>query len=62
MTTAERTIAYRITYNVLADSRLDAILKAGAKLRTGVRVVELVECEQGVPGWWDVVLLVEETL
>lgn len=51
---------YRLTYTVLADSRLQAIFKADALLRTGVTVVALVECEQGVPGWWDVVLDVEE--
>lgn len=60
--TKPRTITYRLPYMVIADSRLEAITKAGELLRTTVRVLELVEAEQGVPGWYDVTFLVEETL
>ena len=55
-------VDYRITYNVIADSRLEAIGKAVELLRTGVAVREVVEAEQGTPGWWDVVLDVREAL
>lgn len=50
----------RVTYSVLADSRLEAIEKAAGMLRTGVKLREVVEAEQGTPGWWDVVLSTRE--
>lgn len=56
------TIEYPLHYPILADSRLEAIMVAGSKLRTGVRVIELVECEQSLPGWWDVRFTVAEDI
>jgi hypothetical protein len=55
-----QTTTYFLTYTVLADSRLAALMKAGAMLRTNVRMVGQAEAEQGVPGWWDVTFLVAE--
>jgi len=55
-----QTTTYFLTYTVLADSRLEALMKAGAMLRTNVRMVGQAEAEQGVPGWWDVTFLVAE--
>lgn len=60
MTTETRTTTYFLSYSVLADGRLEALMKAGAMLRTGVRIVGEAEAEQGVPGWWDVTFLVAE--
>ena len=54
------TTTYFLSYSVLADSRLEAIMKAGAMLRSAVRVVGEAEAEQGIPGWWDVTFLVAE--
>ena len=53
-------MSYLLRYSVLADSRLEAIQKACAMVRTGVKVNGIVECEQSIPGWWDVVLHVWE--
>ena len=49
------------SYHVLADGRDEAITKAKT-LATGPGrgVRGLIEAEQGVPGWWDVVLAVWE--
>ena len=55
-----KTLEYQLTYSILADSRLEAIMRAGAMLRTGVRVVGVAEAEQSLPGWWAVVLDVAE--
>ncbi len=62
MTIDTRTVSYVLTYDILADSRLEAITKAGGMLRVNVKVRELVECEQALPGWWSVVMYVEEDL
>ncbi len=56
------TIEYQLTYSILADSRLEAIMRAGAKLRTGLRVEGVAEAEQSIPGWWSVTLNVAEDL
>lgn len=56
------TVTYRLTYQVRADSRLAAIMQAGGKLRTGVRVVDLMYADPGLPGWYDVGLQVEEDI
>lgn len=53
-------MSYLLTYNVLADSRLEAIAKATAMLRSNVRLRGVQSAEQGTPGWWDVVLNVWE--
>ena len=55
-----QTTEYLLSYSVLADSRLEALMKAGAMLRASVRIVGEAEAEQGVPGWWDVTFLVAE--
>lgn len=55
-----QTTTYLVTYSVLADGRLAAIMKAGALLRSAVRVVGEAEAEQGTPGWWDVTFLLSE--
>lgn len=53
-------MSFNMTYSVRADSRFEAIEKAVALLRTGVKLRGVVEAEQGTPGWWDVVLSVFE--
>ena len=53
-------MSYNIHYSVLADGRLEAIEKACALLRTGVKLRGVVEAEQGTPGWWEVTLSVFE--
>lgn len=53
-------MSYNLAYSVLADGRLEAIAKATALLRTGVKLRGVVSAEQGIPGWWDVVLSVWE--
>lgn len=53
-------MSYQLHYSVLADSRLQAIEKAAALLRTGVKLIAVVEAEQGTPGWWEVTLAVWE--
>lgn len=53
-------MSYVIKYSVLADGRLEAIEKAIAMLRTGLKLRGVVSAEQGVPGWWDVDLSVWE--
>ncbi|HXJ66460.1 MAG TPA: hypothetical protein VNN79_22100 [Actinomycetota bacterium] len=51
---------YTIPYEVPATTFLDAIFAAGALLRTGVRVTEVLSAKPTVPGWWEVKLAVEE--
>ena len=53
-------VSYNVHYSVLADGRLEAIEKAVALLRTGVKLRGVVEAEQGTPGWWEVTLSVFE--
>lgn len=53
-------MSYLIRFDVLADGRLEAIAKATAKLRTGVKLIAVVEAEQSTPGWWSVQLSVSE--
>lgn len=53
-------MSYNLRYSVLADSRLQAIELATGMVRTGVKVRGVVSAEQGIPGWWDVVLSVWE--
>jgi hypothetical protein len=53
-------VQYNVHYSVLADSRLEAITKATEMLRTGVKVRGVVEAEQSTPGWYSVILAVEE--
>ena len=57
---ATETTQYFLNYSVLADSRLEALMKAGQMLRQNVRIVGEAEAEQSIPGWWDVVFLVAE--
>lgn len=59
---AARHISYRLTYQVPAATRLDAILGAAAKLRNGVRFLELVYAAPAFGGWWNVEMRVEETI
>ena len=53
---------YPLRYDVEASSRLEAIMAAGAKLRSGVIVTQLRSAEPWptVSGWWTVVLDVRE--
>ena len=53
-------MSYNIRFDVIADGYLDAITKAAAKLRTGVKVIVVVECEPSTPGWYSVLLSVWE--
>lgn len=53
-------IAYRLTYQVQAHSRLNAVMAAGARLRNGVTVDELVDARPFAYGWWEVVFAVTE--
>lgn len=53
-------MSYIVRYDVLADSRLEAIQKACSMLRSGVKVNGIVEAEQSTPGWWSVALHVSE--
>lgn len=53
-------MSYSIRFDVLADGYLDAVTKATLKLRTGVKVVGVVECEPSTPGWYSVLLSVWE--
>ena len=55
-------VRYPVTYQVLADSRLDAIVQAVGKLRKGVRSETVGEAEQSIPGWWSVTLNVSEDI
>lgn len=61
-TAVPRIVGFTVSYAVLADGYYEAIAKAVLMLRSGVRVIGVLECEQGTPGWWDVRLAVEETL
>ena len=51
---------YLIPYEVQAETRLDAIMKASTLLRTGLRVLNVLSVTPTVPGWWEVKLDVEE--
>lgn len=53
-------MTFNLHYSVLADGRLQAIEKAVALLRTGVKLRGVVEAEQSIPGWWEVTLSVWE--
>ncbi|MDP2622875.1 MAG: hypothetical protein Q8Q29_03645 [Actinomycetota bacterium] len=53
-------VSYNVRFDILADGYLDAISKATAMLRTGVKVNGVVECEPSTPGWYSVVLSVWE--
>lgn len=51
---------YVIPYEVPAETPLQAHLKASELLRTGVAVTEVIRIAPTVPGWFEVVLGVEE--
>jgi hypothetical protein len=53
-------MSYQIRFDVIADGYLDAITKATGKLRTGVKVRAVIECEPSTPGWYSVLLSVWE--
>ena len=51
---------YSIRYDVAADTRLDAIAKATALLRSDVRLRGVNDADEFAPGWWRVSLNVWE--
>lgn len=48
------------SYEVAADSRLEAITKAGTMLRSHVRLIEVQTVEELRPGTWRVSMWVSE--
>lgn len=53
-------MSYIVRYYVEAVSRLDAITKATAMLRTGVKLNGVADVQERPGGWWDVSLHVWE--
>jgi hypothetical protein len=51
---------YSIRYTVAADTKLEAIEKATAKLRKTLRLVAVVDAKPSGPPWWTVRLQVVE--
>jgi len=53
-------MTYTIPYEVPAETRLDAIVKVSALLRTGVTVRNVIRVGPTIPGWYEVVVEVDE--
>lgn len=51
---------YVLRYEVGAATQFEAITKAGAMLRSGVRLVSVQSAEEVWTGWWSVALWVTE--
>lgn len=55
-----KTAEYLVTYTVPAESRLQALMKAGSLLRSAVRVVGEAETQRVNLVWWDVTFCLAE--